>query len=120
MKRIIGALMCLVLLAGAALPAMGQTSRGRYAGRDSRQYRRYDNSRRSDYNGRYRQRSFWSRHRDKLTVGIGTGAGAAIGGAAGGKKGAIIGALLGAGGSALYTYKLRDRNNERRRSYRRR
>jgi hypothetical protein len=117
MKRIFGAIMCLVLLAGAALPAMAQTSRGRYAGR---QYRRYDNSRRNDYNGRYRQRSFWSKHRDKLTVGIGTGAGAAIGGAAGGKKGAIIGALLGAGGSALYTYKLRDRNNERRRYYRRR
>ena len=49
------------------------------------------------------KRSFWSRHRDILTVGLGTGAGAAIGGIAGGKKGAAIGALAGAGGSALYT-----------------
>ena len=62
-----------------------------------------------DYN-QPRQRSFWDKHRDKLTVAIGTGAGAAIGGLVGGKKGAAIGALSGAGGSALYTYKLRNRN----------
>ncbi len=109
--------MCLVLLAGAALPALGQTYRG--GGND----RRYERQRRvyneRGYSQRYRQRSFWDKHRDKLTVAIGTGAGAAIGGATGGKKGAIIGALLGAGGSALYTYKLRDRD-ERRRYYRRR
>jgi hypothetical protein len=55
-------------------------------------------------------RSFWQKHRDKLTVAIGTGAGAAIGGLVGGKKGAAIGALSGAGGSALYTYKLRKRS----------
>ncbi|MBI4749084.1 MAG: hypothetical protein HY774_11385 [Acidobacteria bacterium] len=54
--------------------------------------------------------SFWNRHRDILTVGIGTGVGAAIGGLAGGKKGAAIGALAGGGGSALYTYGLRKRN----------
>ena len=41
---------------------------------------------------------------------IGTGAGAAIGGLIGGKKGAAIGAVSGLGGSALYTYKLRKRN----------
>lgn len=56
-------------------------------------------------------RTFWQKHRDKLTVGIGTGAGAIIGGAAGGKKGALIGAAAGAGGSALYTYKIRKRNS---------
>jgi hypothetical protein len=55
-------------------------------------------------------RSFWQKHRDKLTVGIGTGAGALIGGLIGGGKGAAIGALGGAGGSALYTYKIRRRN----------
>lgn len=55
-------------------------------------------------------RSFWSKHRDKLTMAIGTGAGAAVGGLAGGKKGAGIGALVGLGGSALYTYKLRKRS----------
>jgi hypothetical protein len=41
---------------------------------------------------------------------MGTGGGAIIGGLIGGKKGAAIGALGGAGGSALYTYKLRNRN----------
>jgi hypothetical protein len=56
------------------------------------------------------KRSFWSKHRDKLTVAMGTGAGAAIGGLIGGKKGALIGGLSGAGGSALYTYKLRKRS----------
>ena len=55
-------------------------------------------------------RSFWQKHRDKLTVAMGTGGGAIIGGLIGGKKGAAIGALGGAGGSALYTYKLRNRN----------
>ena len=62
-----------------------------------------------DYN-QPRQRTFWQKHRDKLTVAMGTGAGAAIGALIGGKKGAAIGALSGAGGSALYTYKLRKRN----------
>ncbi|MGH9882125.1 MAG: hypothetical protein ACRD6N_11875 [Pyrinomonadaceae bacterium] len=57
-----------------------------------------------------RSRSFWQKHRDKLTVAMGTGGGALIGGLIGGKKGAGIGALAGAGGSALYTYKLRDRS----------
>jgi hypothetical protein len=62
-----------------------------------------------DYN-RSSGRSFWQKHRDKLTLAIGTGAGAAVGGLIGGKKGAGIGALSGLGGSALYTYKLRKRN----------
>jgi len=62
------------------------------------------------YNYEPRKRSFWDKHRDKLTVAIGTGAGAAVGGLIGGKKGAAIGALSGAGGSALWTYKLRNRN----------
>src|SRR2546422_5137224 len=59
---------------------------------------------------RPRSRSFWQKHRDKLTVAMGTGAGAILGGVIGGKKGAAIGALGGAGGSALYTYKIRKRS----------
>jgi hypothetical protein len=62
------------------------------------------------YDYQPRKRSFWDKHRDKLTVAMGTGAGAAIGGLIGGKKGAAIGALSGAGGSALWTYKLRKRD----------
>ena len=57
-------------------------------------------------------RSFWQKHRDKLTVAAGTGGGAVIGALLGGKKGALIGGLAGAGGSALYTYKLRKRTRQ--------
>ena len=54
-------------------------------------------------------RSFWQKHRDKLTIAWGVGAGALIGGIAGGKKGAAIGALAGGGGAAVYTYGIRKR-----------
>ena len=67
-------------------------------------------SQRVYYDYQPKKRSFWDKHRDKLTVAIGTGAGAAVGGLIGGKKGAAIGALSGAGGSALWTYKLRNRD----------
>ena len=60
--------------------------------------------------GHRRHRTFWKKHRDKLTVAMGTGGGALLGGLIGGKRGAGIGALAGAGGSALYTYKLRKRS----------
>ncbi|HEX8459118.1 MAG TPA: hypothetical protein VF656_17630 [Pyrinomonadaceae bacterium] len=113
MKRILGALsLSLVLLAASSLPTLAQTYRGgRYAGRTAtgQTYRRYDRR----YNERYNDRSVWERSRDKITVAGAAGAGALIGGLAGGKKGALVGALIGAGGSALYTYKLRDRNNRR-------
>lgn len=54
-------------------------------------------------------RSFWSKHRDKLTTAGGAGVGALVGAAAGGKKGAAIGALAGGGGAAVYTYGIRKR-----------
>jgi hypothetical protein len=74
--------------------------------------RRYSNGRAYyDYSNAPRGRTFWQKHRDKLTLAMGTGLGAAIGGIAGGKKGAGIGALAGLGGSALYTYKLRHRRH---------
>ena len=62
---------------------------------------------------RRRHRSFWKKHRDKLTVAGTTVAGAGIGGIAGGKKGALIGAGVGAGSGALYTYKIRKRHRRR-------
>ncbi len=63
-----------------------------------------------DYSSQPRGRSFWQKHRNKLTVAMGAGGGAILGGLIGGKRGAAIGALAGAGGSALYTYKLRHRS----------
>ena len=59
-------------------------------------------------------RSFWQKHRDKLTTAGGAGAGALIGGIAGGKKGAAIGALAGGGGAAVYTYGIRKRRRSAR------
>ncbi len=130
MKRLFVVVMSLVLFAGTALPTLAQKhgrsySRQVHSSRyeNSRTYydRRYDNYRRSSYNRRgdrsyrYRNRNFWERNRDVLTVATGTGAGAVIGGIAGGNRGAVIGALVGAGGSALYTYGLRDRDNRRNR-----
>jgi hypothetical protein len=115
MKKGLVSIFVLLVLTFTAIPAGAQTRYRRY---DSRRYeQRYDNYRNRTYSGRRYQwdqnRSFWDRHRDKLTTGIGAGAGAVLGGAVGGKKGAVIGALLGGGGAALYTYKLRD--NRRRR-----
>jgi hypothetical protein len=118
MKKGLVSIFCLLVLTVTSLPAGAQTRYRRYD--DSRRYeQRYDNYRYQDrvYSGRRnrwdRDRSFWDKHRDKLTTGIGAGAGAVLGGAVGGTKGAVIGALLGGGGAALYTYKLRD--NRRRR-----
>lgn len=86
--------------------AYQSTARTSYrAPRSSTQRRAY-----YDYSSAPRGRSFWQKHRDKLTLAIGTGAGAAIGGLIGGKKGAGIGALAGLGSSALYTYKIRKRH----------
>lgn len=112
MKKGLVSIFCLLMLTLASIPVGAQTRYRRY--NESRRYeQRYDNYRYRDGRRWNRDRSFWDRHRDKLTTGIGAGAGAVVGGAVGGKKGAIIGALLGGGGAALYTYKLRD--NRRRR-----
>lgn len=73
-------------------------------------------------NGRYRtvrvykKPSFYRRHRNASNIAIGTGAGALIGAIAGGKRGALIGTAVGAGGSSLYTYKIKPK---KRRYYRR-
>ena len=138
MKRIFTILMAMAILAVVAAPSFAQ-GRGRrnsnsqscnsrndsrtYDSRtyDSRSYgsqgyynngsqNAYDDSRAYyDYGTQSRNGSVWNRHRDKLTVGAGTVGGAILGGLIGGRRGAALGALAGAGGSALYTYKLRNR-----------
>jgi hypothetical protein len=99
MQRLFTVVMCLVLVAAAAIPGFAQTRHRRYTHRTYYTYNHH--------------RTFWQKHRDKLTLAGGTLGGAMIGGIAGGHKGAAIGALAGAGGSALYTYKLRKRHHHR-------
>lgn len=121
MKRILGALLSLILIASASAPAWAKGQKRRNATRAAAA-QRYDDSRRVYYDygdDRYDERydgdrSVWERSRDKITVAGGAAAGAVVGGLAGGKKGAILGALIGAGGSAVYTYKVRDRDDGRR------
>ena len=104
MKKIFTFVLALVLLSVVvAMPSLAQC-------RDRRTY--YDNQSRSSrvyYDQQYRDRSFWDKHRDKVTVAGGTVGGALLGAIIGGRKGTAIGALAGAGSSALYTYKIRDR-----------
>lgn len=131
MKKVFALILTLSVLAAVAAPTFAQRRSRRscdstYSTRrnartydyDSARTRTYyDNSRVNYDNSRvyydygYRDRSFWDKHRDKLTLAIGTGAGATIGALVGGKRGAIIGAASGLGGSALYTYKIRNRGN---------
>lgn len=119
-------IVCLLALMISAVPASAQkryrrwNDDRRYEQRvsDSR-YRNYQYSGRRYDGQRWNERTFWDRHRDKLTTAIGAGAGAAVGAAVGGKKGAIIGAIAGGGGAALYTYGIRDDDNQWRRQRRR-
>jgi hypothetical protein len=92
MKKVLSILLIILTLAFAAGPiASAQTRRHR----------------------RRHSRTFWQKHRDKLTVAGTTAAGAGIGAIAGKGKGALIGAGAGAGTGALYTYKLRKRHRRR-------
>jgi hypothetical protein len=125
MKKIFSALVLIGILTAVSVSsfAQGRSCRRGYDSRsyDSRSYYdnsrgyNYDNSRsyydnsRAYYDYGYRNGTVWDSHRDKLTVGAGTIGGAIIGGLLGGGRGAAIGAVAGAGGSALYTYKLRNR-----------
>ena len=99
MKKLLATILSLTLLAALAMPAAAQT-RYRYRRDRTAQSRYYDYERRDD-------RSFWQKHRDKITTAGGALGGALIGGLLGGKKGALIGAIAGGGGSAIYTYKIR-------------
>ena len=121
MKKGLVSIFCLLVLTLTALPVGAQTRYRRYEGsryeqraRDYRYGNRVYSGQRYQRWDRDRDRwdqddSFWDRHRDKITTAIGAGAGTVVGSAVGGKKGAIIGAIVGGAGSAVYTYKLRDK-----------
>ncbi len=119
MKKFLAVVVCLLMLSATAMPALACRHHRHTRSVAARRYRssRYRQAayHRSAYPNRAYysygdRRSFWQKHRDKLTLAAGTAGGAIIGGIAGGKKGAAIGAIAGAGGSALYTYKLRKRS----------
>jgi hypothetical protein len=120
MKKLIATFITLVVLSMAALPVAAQTrsrsTRSIYNERASRRYdNRYDrnvNRERGYRNDVYRNQndSFWDEHRDKITTAGGATGGAILGALIGGKKGAIIGAITGGAGAAIYTYKIRDKN----------
>ena len=109
MRKLLIVLMSLVLLAATAMPGLARTKHRRhhhhttYASQSARQ--------RNVYYSYGDRRTFWQKHRDKLTTAIGAAGGAVIGGVAGGGRGAAIGTLAGAGGAALYTYKIRKRTH---------
>jgi outer membrane lipoprotein SlyB len=107
MKKLLIALMCLVLLATTAMPTLAQSRRRHHR---SRVYSSQATRQQRVYYSYGNKRTFWQKHRDKLTTAIGAGTGAILGGAIGGRRGAAIGAVAGGGGSALYTYKIRKRN----------
>ena len=101
MKNLLAMMMSLILLAAVVVPASAQTRYGQRVYRDAYS-QQYDNYGRDN-------RSFWEKHRDKITTGGGVLAGALLGGLLGGKKGAAIGAIAGGGGTAVYTYKVRNK-----------
>lgn len=110
MKKILATVMSLVLLSFMVVPAVAQTRSQRRA-RVATQ-RQYDYERnRYEYERNNRDdRSFWEKHRDKITTAGGAVGGALLGGLIGGKKGAVLGAIAGGAGSAIYTYKIRNKD----------
>ena len=115
MKKLLAAFICLVVLTVAALPVSAQTrtTRCRTRSYTTEQQSRYARSQRAydDYYGD--DRSIWQKHRDKITTAGGAAGGALLGGLIGGKKGAAIGAITGGAGAAIYTYKIRKKDQHR-------
>ena len=127
MRKAFITLMCLVLLATAALPAAAQDSGRSRFGRKSRTAAIIGAGALASaliegkkgaaigagsgalyaFNRRAATRNFSSRNRRIGTVLGGTALGAGLGGAFGGKRAAAVGALAGAGGSYLYTRRSR-------------
>ena len=110
MSRAAALLAILALLATFVIPVSART-----CGRFRHRHNNVTHTHQSCIGDRHKHgRSFWQKHRDKLTTAAGAGAGALIGGAAAGKKGAAIGALAGGGGAAVYTYGIRKRRRSAR------
>ena len=110
MRKLLTIVIVMMMLLVATPAAFGRT-----CGKLRHRHGNYSHTHSACVGDRHKHgRSFWSKHRDKLTTAIGAGAGAAIGGAAGGGKGAAIGAAVGGGGAAVYTYGIRKRRRSAR------
>ena len=105
MKRILVVLVAVTMLA-VVFPMTAQAQCGNYRHRHSNVTHTHRSCR---GDGHKHGRSFWQKHRDKITTAGGAVGGAIIGGVAGGGKGAAIGAAIGGGGAAVYTYGIRKR-----------
>ena len=103
MKKMFAILLLVTMLSVIAAPVAAQR-----CGSFRHRHNKVSHTHRSCIGDNHKHgRSFWQKHRDKLTTAAGAGTGALIGAAAGGKKGAAIGALVGGGGAAVYTYGIR-------------
>lgn len=110
MKRSIAILTIMVTM-GFFYPSVSQAQCGNLRHSHSK----YTHTHKSCVGDKHKHgRSFWQKHRDKITTGGGALGGAVIGGILGGKKGAAIGALTGGGGAAVYTYGIRKRRRSAR------
>jgi hypothetical protein len=105
MKKLVSIVVLFAFLIMFEVPVSAQRC-GNFRHRHSKTYHTH---RACIGDGHRHGRSFWQKHRDKLTTAGGAGTGALIGGIAGGKKGALIGAAVGGGGAAVYTYGVRKR-----------
>ena len=114
MKQLIASFLLIATLAfGTADVFAGQRNGRRGYTQRSNYGRDYGYDRSRNYDDYRDDRSIWDKHRDKITTAAGALGGAAVGGAVGGKKGALIGAIAGGVGSAIYTYKIRKKNDRR-------
>jgi hypothetical protein len=103
MRKIFAVLLLLTMLSVIVAPVAAQR-----CGQLRHRHNNFSHTHRSCFGDNHKHgRSFWQKHRDKLTTAAGAGTGALIGAAAAGKKGAAIGALVGGGGAAVYTYGIR-------------
>jgi hypothetical protein len=105
MKKALGLLLAFTMLMLLAVPVSAQR-----CGKLRHRHSNFTHTHSSCVgDGHKHGRSFWQKHRDKLTTAGGAGVGAIVGGIAGGGKGAAIGAAAGGGGAAVYTYGIRKR-----------
>ncbi|CAN5757613.1 hypothetical protein BH18ACI4_BH18ACI4_17670 [soil metagenome] len=105
MNKTIGPLLVFTMLVLMAIPVSARTC-GRLRHRHSNVTHTHSSCL---GDGHKHGRSFWQKHRDKVTTAGGAGVGAIVGGIAGGGKGAAIGTAVGGGGAAVYTYGIRKR-----------